>query len=65
MPAAGMVSTQATMIERATPQRTPRSPRLVPTPMIALEITCVVDTGMPRWAVASSTVADVVSAANP
>ena len=50
---------------RATPQRTPRGPLLEPTPMIALEITWVVETGMPRCAVASSTVAAVVSAAKP
>ena len=35
---------------RATPQRTPRAPLLVPTPMIALEMTWVVETGMPKWA---------------
>ena len=33
--------------------------------MMALEMTCVVDTGIPRLAVATSTVAAVVSAAKP
>jgi hypothetical protein len=33
--------------------------------MIALEMTCVVDTGMPKWAVPYRTVAAVVSAAKP
>ena len=50
---------------RATPQRTPRGPLLEPTPMIALEMTWVVETGIPKWAVTSSTVAAVVSAAKP
>ena len=49
----------------ATPQRTPRGPRLDPTPMIALEMTCVVETGIPKWAVVNRIVAAVVSAANP
>ena len=35
-------------MRRATPQRTPRGPWLEPTPMIALEMTCVVETGMPK-----------------
>ncbi len=55
----------ASRMPRATPQRTPLRPLLVPTPMIALEITWVVDTGIPSDAVPSSTVAAVVSAANP
>ena len=63
--AGGMVSTQATRMLRATPQRTPRTPRLEPTPMIALEMTWVVETGIPRWAVPSRIVAAVVSAAKP
>ena len=33
--------------------------------MIALEMTWVVDTGIPKWAVASMIVAAVVSAAKP
>ena len=53
MPAAGMVRTQATRMRRATPQRTPRAPWLEPTPMIALEMTWVVETGIPKWAVAN------------
>ena len=35
---------------RATPQRTPRVPLLDPTPMIELEITWVVETGIPSRA---------------
>ena len=62
---AGMVMTQASRMRRATPQRTPLGPRAEPTPMIALEMTWVVETGMPRWAVPSRTVAAVVSAAKP
>src|SRR3954449_9121998 len=62
---AGIVRTQATTIVPATPHRTPRVPRLGPTPMIALEMTCVVETGMPSCAVVSRTVAAVVSAAKP
>ena len=47
VPAAGMVMTQARRIRRATPQRTPLGPRAEPTPMMALEMTCVVETGIP------------------
>ena len=47
VPAAGMVMTQASRIRRATPQRTPLGPRAEPTPMMALEMTCVVETGIP------------------
>ena len=52
-------------MRRATPQRTPLGPRADPTPMIALEMTWVVETGIPRWAVTMRTVAAVVSAAKP
>ena len=38
---------------------------LAPTPMMALEMTWVVETGIPKWAVPRRTVAAVVSAANP
>jgi PiT family inorganic phosphate transporter len=47
-PAAGKVMTQASRMRRATPHRTPLGPRADPTPMIALEMTWVVETGMPR-----------------
>ena len=60
-----MVTTQAIRMLRATPQRTPRAPRLEPTPMIALEMTWVVETGIPKWAVVNRIVAEVVSAAKP
>ena len=46
---AGIVSTHAITMFPATPQRTAESRSLAPTPMIALEITCVVDTGIPKW----------------
>ena len=49
--AAGSVSSQAMTMLPATPQRTADSFFVAPTPMMALKITCVVDTGMPRWAV--------------
>ena len=65
MPAHGRVSTQANRIRRATPQRTARAPWLAPTPMMAPEMTCVVETGIPKWAVARMIDAAVVSAANP
>ena len=63
-PDAGMVMIQAATMRRATPQRTPRRPRPMPTPMIALEMTCVVETGIPSCAALKMTVAAVVSAAN-
>ncbi len=47
---AGNVSTQAPRMLRATPHRTPFTPLLDPTPMMALEMTWVVETGMPKWA---------------
>ncbi len=64
-PAAGIVMIQARRMLRATPQRTPRTPRAEPTPMIALEMTWVVETGIPRRAVMNRTLAAVVSAAKP
>ena len=49
MPAdAGMVTIHAITMLPATPQRTADEPRVVPTPMMAPVIVCVVDTGMPK-----------------
>src|SRR4051812_50173286 len=44
-PAAGSVTTQATTMLPATPQRTADSRRVAPTPMIEAVGMCVVDTG--------------------
>ena len=49
----------------ATPQRTAESRSLDPTPMIALEITWVVETGIPKCEAVRMIVAAVVSAAKP
>src|SRR5580765_8120981 len=43
--AAGIVSTQATTMFPATPQRTAERRRVAPAPMTAPEMTCVVDRG--------------------
>ncbi len=49
MPAdAGIVTIHAITMLPATPQRTADAPRVVPTPMIAPVIVCVVETGMPK-----------------
>ena len=45
--AAGIVSTQATTMLPATPQRTAESRRVAPTPITDELMTCVVDTGRP------------------
>ena len=45
--AAGIVSTQATRMLPATPQRTAFSRRVAPAPSTEPEIVCVVDTGKP------------------
>src|SRR5258707_11722114 len=60
-----MVRIQAITMLPATPQRTADRRSLDPTPMIALEITWVVDTGIPKWDAVRMIVAAVVSAANP
>ena len=44
---AGMVSTQAQTIRSTTIHFTPLKRLAAPTPMIEVEITCVVDSGMP------------------
>ena len=46
--AAGIVRTHAMPIDFATPQRTADNRLVAPTPMIADEMLCVVDTGMPK-----------------
>ena len=46
-PAAGIVSTQATTMLPATPQRTAESRLAAPAPMTPPEITCVVESGKP------------------
>ena len=61
----GIVMIHASRMLRATPQRTLRTPPDEPTPMIALEMTCVVETGIPNDAAVRITVAAVVSAAKP
>src|SRR2546430_17356715 len=63
--AAGNVSTHATRMFRATPQRTADSRFVAPTPMIAEVIVCVVEIGQPSWEATKSTVLAVVSAAKP
>src|SRR3954447_10156002 len=65
-PAAGSVTTQATTMLPATPQRTADSRRVAPTPMIEAVVTCVVETGTANTvAVAISTPEATVWAANP
>ena len=49
----------------ATPQRTAFGRSIEPTPMIALAMTWVVETGIPKCDAPRMTVAAVVSAANP
>ena len=61
----GMVNIHAQTIFRAVAQRTALIFSTVPTPMIAPEITWVVDTGMPKCAVPMSTSAADDSAQNP
>ena len=65
VPEAGMVRTQAMRMFPATPQRTAEKRSLEPTPMIADEITWVVETGIPKCDAPKMIVAAVVSAANP
>ena len=61
----GIVRIQAVTMLRATPQRTALRRSLVPTPMIALEMTWVVETGIPKCDAPRMIVAAVVSAAKP
>src|SRR5215218_1650392 len=60
-----MVRIQAITMLPATPHRTADSRSLEPTPMIALEMTWVVETGIPKWDAVKMIVAAVVSAAKP
>ena len=62
---AGMVSTQAQTIWRATPQRTAESRRVAPTPMIAPVIVCVVLMPTPSCVAVKIATAAPVSAAKP
>src|SRR3954451_16647428 len=65
-PAAGSVTTQATTMLPATPQRTADSRRVAPTPMIEAVGTCVVETGTAATvAVAMRVREEAVWAANP
>ena len=59
------MSTHAIRMLPATPQRTAENRSLEPTPMIADEITWVVETGMPKCDAPMMIVAAVVSAAKP
>lgn len=60
-----MVSTQALTMLCATPHRTAENRLDDPTPKILPEITCVVETGIPKWLAVKMTAAADVSAANP
>ena len=62
---AGIVRIRAITMFPATPHRTADIRSLEPTPMIALEITWVVETGIPKWEAVKMIVAAVVSAAKP
>src|SRR6266571_5700681 len=61
----GMVSSHAQTILSTTVHLIAFKRRAAPTPMIAAEILCVVETGIPRWVAARITSAELVSAANP
>src|SRR5919199_3801837 len=62
---AGIVTNQAVTIRPAMPQRTDERRLVAPTPRIEEEMTCVVETGIPRRLAISITVAAAVSAAKP
>ena len=63
--AAGSVSTQATTMLPATPQRTADSRFAAPDPITAPEIVCVVESGKPTCEAARITVAPAPCAAKP
>ena len=65
MNAPGIVSTQAHTTRPATPHRTAESRCVVPTPTIAPVMVCVVDTGIPAWAVKNNVDAAASSALIP
>lgn len=62
---AGMVSSQATRMFLATPQRTAPSRRVAPAPMTAPDTTCVVLTGSASWVAPWITTAAIVCAQKP
>ena len=62
---AGSVSTQAATMLPATPQRTAETRLAAPVPMIAPEMTCVVESGKPTCEAARITVAPTPCAAKP
>ena len=63
--APGMVSTQVITMCKATPQRTADSRCVAPTPMMAVEMTCVVLMGAPRRVAMRITAPAENSAVNP
>src|SRR3954451_7418289 len=63
--AAGSVSTQATTMLAATPQRTADARVVAPAPSTEPEITCVVEIGKPTLPVYQRTVVAAVCAAKP
>ena len=64
-PDIGIVSTHAQTTRPATPHRTAERRCVVPTPTMAPEIVCVVDTGIPAWAVKNRVEAAASSALIP
>ena len=64
-PAIGIVKIHAARMLPATPHRTAVQPRVAPAPITEPEITCVVETGYPRWAVVQRIDAQAVCAAKP
>src|SRR5205814_10348277 len=64
-PVAGSVKIQAKMIRSTTVHFTPLNRLAAPTPMIQVEITCVVESGIPYTLAVSIMRAALVSAANP
>src|SRR3546814_12126357 len=62
LPAAGIVRIHAHTMRSITPSRSARGFLAKPTPMIAVEMLWVVDTGMPKWAASVRMVAERVSA---
>ena len=62
---AGIVTIHAITMLPATAQRTADEPLVVPTPMIAPVIVCVVETGMPKCVAMNNVIEPAHSAANP
>lgn len=65
IPVIGIVSSQAQTMRSTTVHLIAEKRLAAPTPMMAEEMLCVVDTGMPKCEAAKMTLADAVSAANP